>query len=626
MLRKTVLVYDPELEKSARLKLESFLQDFAVDFLEFNDQWTAGLPEETLILTWLSDAQLLEVVPVVMGHNWTLSLLPHPLLKQARLGFGVSAKLDEAIADAFNEGGLIEVDLMRCNERIAFNSVIIGDPLSVTPGTMALHSFAARVMRFLNLVRTARQAVLREMTFETHKGKSLETAAVSIVVVQHGRSSTMTRRVLSDSAVNDGMLNALILAPRSVLQVLGFVFASLFLRRSGEGRLPPFAGHIKTQSLRISASRSITYLVDGEEFESKQIDLRVEKNALQLQRGRHLAVDESPPDEKEIYRVQMLPSGDAAYELTQAAIPWLLHASTEEFKELFQLLRQNARASNDYLVLMVLSTILATFGLFANSAPVIIGAMILAPLMAPMISLAMGILRQDTFLQTESTKSLLWGISLALLGSVLLTLFTPLQTINSEIAARLTPTLLDLGVAVVSGVAGAYAHARSEVARSLAGVAIAVALVPPLAVAGIGIGWGDASVFLGATLLFLTNLAGILLAAAFTFLCMGYSAFSLARRGLITATVLVCVISVPLAISFQRMVDEHQIVRQLDGWVVQEVKIRDVHINRLRPLEVSVELVSTEVLDIQRIDAVKQEIETRLKREVHLEARVSLRR
>ena len=124
----------------------------------------------------------------------------------------------------------------------------------------------------------------------------------------------------------------------------------------------------------------------------------------------------------------------------------------------------------------------------------------------------MGLLRQDGQLIRYSLKSIGLGLLLGYLCAILITWMTPLTTVNLQILARVRPNLLDLGIAVGSGIAGAYAHSKKEVAKTLAGVAIAVALVPPLAVSGIGIGWMNWGVFSGALLLLVTNLAGMVLA------------------------------------------------------------------------------------------------------------------
>src|SRR5690606_17580618 len=122
--------------------------------------------------------------------------------------------------------------------------------------------------------------------------------------------------------------------------------------------------------------------------------------------------------------------------------------------------------------------------------------------------------------------SILIGMLIALVTSALVAILVPLQRVTPEIAARLQPSLFDLGVAIASGIAGGYAYAREKVMKRLPGVAIGVGLVPPLCVAGFGFGWHYLGVGLGASLLFLTNLGGSALAASSTFLVLGFSPIS----------------------------------------------------------------------------------------------------
>ena len=131
--------------------------------------------------------------------------------------------------------------------------------------------------------------------------------------------------------------------------------------------------------------------------------------------------------------------------------------------------------------------------------------MVLAPLMAPIIALSMGLLRYERRLVRQSLWKIGAGIFLALLTSILLTLLSPYQPFTGEMQGRLNPTVLDLIVAIAAGIAGAYTKSFKEILQSLAGVAIAVALVPPLAVAGVGLGRFDPSFFGHAFLLFLTT-------------------------------------------------------------------------------------------------------------------------
>lgn len=174
---------------------------------------------------------------------------------------------------------------------------------------------------------------------------------------------------------------------------------------TAHSRLPDLLGRIKSRTVTINAPQPVTCIVDGHRFKSDCIELREEKAPLILLNTGMSAAESENTSPKEVFRVQGLPSGEARRELLAYPLPWIHHAATEEFKDLFLILKDNARASESYLTLMVLSTLLAITGLFSNSAPVIIGAMILAPLMAPIISLSMGVLRQHEQRVVESGVS-----------------------------------------------------------------------------------------------------------------------------------------------------------------------------------------------------------------------------
>jgi uncharacterized hydrophobic protein (TIGR00271 family) len=186
----------------------------------------------------------------------------------------------------------------------------------------------------------------------------------------------------------------------------------------------------------------------------------------------------------------------------------------------------DAKADIDFYVLMVLAASIALFGLLQNSAAVIIGAMLVAPLMSPILAMAYSVVRGQAKMLRQATESAVNGIILAitvaaLLSLLLVALGIPIPSTN-EILARTQPNFLDLLVALASGAAAAYAISRSEVSAALPGVAIAAALVPPLAVVGYGLGTAQFDFAAGSLLLFLTNLAAIILAAATVFLLLGF--------------------------------------------------------------------------------------------------------
>jgi uncharacterized hydrophobic protein (TIGR00271 family) len=212
-----------------------------------------------------------------------------------------------------------------------------------------------------------------------------------------------------------------------------------------------------------------------------------------------------------------------------------------------------------FVALMSFSTAIATFGISSDSTAVVIGAMLVAPLMTPILGVSASIVSGWDRRLTRSFTIVLLGVGIAVALSFLLSRYvTGFIDVgrNTQIASRIAPTLVDLAIAVAAGAAGAYANARRDVSDSLPGVAIAVALVPPLSVVGTTLQEGETGMALGAFLLFSTNLVGIILAAATTFFLLGLTpwfrvraeAASIVRSFTVTAVALVA-IAIPLAVT-----------------------------------------------------------------------------
>ncbi len=236
----------------------------------------------------------------------------------------------------------------------------------------------------------------------------------------------------------------------------------------------------------------------------------------------------------------------------------LPHVSEAELKALQDILLEESRPSTAYFILVIGSSIIATAGLLSNSAAVIIGAMIIAPLMLPIRGIALGILEGNIVLFWIASYSILMGTGL---GATTACITGWLVDVNwgNEILARTQPNLLDLAVALAAGVVGSYAKVRRNIADSLAGVAIAVALMPPVCVVGLGLSELDWQISLGALLLYLTNLLGISLACMVTFLVMGYAPFHQARAALVWTIGLVGLLSIPLGASLNRLLAQAEL-------------------------------------------------------------------
>ncbi|MFZ9396824.1 MAG: TIGR00341 family protein, partial [Erythrobacter sp.] len=163
-----------------------------------------------------------------------------------------------------------------------------------------------------------------------------------------------------------------------------------------------------------------------------------------------------------------------------------------------------------YLFMTAMAGGIAILGLLLSSPAVVIGAMLLSPLMGPIMGLGFALAIGDYHWLKQSARTLAWGSGLAILLCALLVFLSPIQTVTSEIAARTRPNLFDLLIALFSALAGAYATIRGR-EGTIVGVAIATALMPPLAVVGFGLATINLTVFSGALLLFVTNLVTIAL-------------------------------------------------------------------------------------------------------------------
>jgi uncharacterized hydrophobic protein (TIGR00271 family) len=219
-----------------------------------------------------------------------------------------------------------------------------------------------------------------------------------------------------------------------------------------------------------------------------------------------------------------------------------------------------------FFTLLILATIIATAGILSDSTATVIGAMIVAPLMTPIMATAaamiMGDMRRalDRLLLvaggvcTVIFLAGLWGVAY---GGVIS--FGE----NTQITARIAPRLIDLIAALASGAAGAFCMSREDIADSLPGVAIAISLVPPLCVAGISLAVGEWSAASGALLLFVTNFLSILLAGGAVLGILGLNGAAqreirgtARRRAFALVIVAILMVAIPLSITGRRVTRE----------------------------------------------------------------------
>lgn len=176
----------------------------------------------------------------------------------------------------------------------------------------------------------------------------------------------------------------------------------------------------------------------------------------------------------------------------------------------------------DFFVLMLLSTVIAAIGLIQNSAAVVIGAMLVAPLMTPLLGLGLALVQGNPVLAKISLHSVLLGLGVSLLVGFLTGVLTPgFDEPTREMLGRGGPGVLDIFVAFASGLAAAYASSRPGLLAALPGVAIAAALVPPIATSGLALSLGNIPLAVGALVLFVINMVTIVFATMVTFWVVG---------------------------------------------------------------------------------------------------------
>jgi uncharacterized hydrophobic protein (TIGR00271 family) len=189
------------------------------------------------------------------------------------------------------------------------------------------------------------------------------------------------------------------------------------------------------------------------------------------------------------------------------------------------MLQRNASEATSYWLQLVVSIGIATLGLVVGSGAVVIGAMLVAPLMVPIVGLAMGLATGSPFLVLRSAGRIAFSVIVAVGGSAAITVMLPFHELNAEISARTSPTVLDLITAAFCALAGVYASLRpgSDTAATAAGTSISISLVPPLCASGYGVGTGAWPIAGGAALLFLTNLVAIVVVGTVAFVAAGFN-------------------------------------------------------------------------------------------------------
>ncbi|NJL63210.1 MAG: DUF389 domain-containing protein [Methylacidiphilales bacterium] len=210
-------------------------------------------------------------------------------------------------------------------------------------------------------------------------------------------------------------------------------------------------------------------------------------------------------------------------------------AGTKEMSKSFdpsigQGIRDGASLSGSYLLMNTLATTIASYGLFANSPAVVIGAMIVAMLLSPILGVALALVDSDIALLKKSLLTLISGILGVMLTALAIGYIHRDIPLTNEILARTAPNLFDLMIALAGGAAGAFATVSPRLSSAGVGVAIATALVPPLSSSSILLVRGEYRLAFGAFLLAFVNIVAIQLASSVVMWLMGFRSISQTKR------------------------------------------------------------------------------------------------
>jgi len=569
--------------------------------------------------------EIKQVLELAEECTFALAFVPQNKQTALRESFRLSTSIDENITLAMESEAKM-IDLLMGEGKVVLYSAQIGDtpPLSYNTTVYEKKSLKERIVSFIDIFKKFKNLHHAKLTLKTKKSGEIVTAGSGVVVVEHDNHTFASRIISENLNANDGQLSALIISPLSVMGYLGFLVKALFAKPK-KGILPKYVGHIESERLEIIAEPPLEVKVDGIVVGMTPTIFEVTPKAFNVCLPATFWEKEVGKSDKETVKLGALPTSQEAVSYQQAKLPFFTHASEEQYQSLFVSLRDEAKASATFMTLIFLSTLLATVGLYLNSASVIIGAMLLAPLMQPIVSFSMGVLRRSQSIFTTSLKTIMIGVLIALITSALFALMMPFETLTNEMQGRLKPSLLDLIVALVSGVAAAYAKNNEKIVGSLVGVSIAVALIPPIAVAGIGIGWLHFPMFYHAFLLFLTNFAGIVFAASMLFLMQGFSPIKGAKRGILFSFIGAIIISIPLYVSFKSMSEDANIRSELlnKTYTVQgsDIVIESVQLSHQDDmLHIECDLIVKRLLSESEKHALKREIAKEIEGEFVLEA------
>ena len=624
MAISNVAYFHGEIEESYFEKIKEELEGQKVAYYSLAQMNSIEMNNFSHLLVSGSFSEIKEVLELALKYDKSIGIITLPHQKELMQTFELSSVLSERVSQALLKSEE-KIDLLYANDELVLQDVVIGDapPLDQYDSTIKTKTLFSRITLFFRTLSRVKTLHHTKIKLTDTKENEIKFSAVGLVAVAYNNATFASKLISKHINANDGKLSLVILAPISIVQYMGYLFKSLVSKWT-PNRLPNSVGYIRSSALKIESGRPLNVIIDSEIRLETPFELKTQNKILTLSVGQEFWEKKSEDTHgKDSIKIDHLPKDEESATYLSKAIPFFSHASQEQYTSLFSNLRDESRTSASYMILLTLSAVIATFGLFINSSSVIIGAMLLAPLMQPIVSLSMGVLRQDITLETNAVKTIALGVITVIITSAFISWFIPIERLTTEMSGRLSPTILDLFVAIASGAAAAYAKSNDKVLGSLAGVAIAVALVPPITVAGIGLGWGSWHMFSSAFLLFITNLSGIVFAAAFTFVIMGFSPLSIAKKGMLIWFLIVAFVSIPLYNSFEHMKENIHIQKNLTNLELDlgkhHVKLKHIVLLKYRSgIEIQCDVIVNGFLEPEEKALLKKKIVEKVGREIEV--------
>jgi uncharacterized hydrophobic protein (TIGR00271 family) len=296
-------------------------------------------------------------------------------------------------------------------------------------------------------------------------------------------------------------------------------------------------------------------------------------------------------------------------------------------------IKADIRLDIAYIGLSLISSLIATFALLIDDIAVLIGAMLIAPFLSPALGVSMGLIKGDINMFKKGLITLLAGVVVGIIASIIITGIYPIRETTPAIMDRSAPTLVQLIIALLAGAAAAFSYAHRRVRAVLSGAFVALALVPPISIIGIGITFWNWEIVGGASLLLAANVIGLSLAAVIIFFVFGFRPINQPktlrefRVGITWLAGLFLIIALPLGYIMQTIIidinQKNTVEKVAQKHIDQNynTQIENIFINKEgEKYKVKLTIRSSSDIDTQKIRNIKDQLERSWNRPVELDA------